>query len=52
MKFHSTANPAGAHLDFGAAVIQGLAPDKGLYFPNEIPKLSPAVWDPEQDLRI
>ena len=50
MKFHSTANPAGAHLDFGAAVIQGLAPDKGLYFPNEIPKLPPAVWDAEQDL--
>lgn len=45
MKFHSTADPQGATLGFGAAVMQGLAPDNGLYFPCEIPQLPQAIWD-------
>ncbi len=38
MKFYSTNN--GQHkLGFGEAVIKGLAPDNGLYFPENIPQL-------------
>lgn len=39
MKFFSTNNKEHV-LTFREAVIQGLAPDKGLYFPKEIPVLS------------
>lgn len=52
MKFHSTANPSGPQLDFGPAVIQGLAPDKGLYFPNDIPSLDPALWSSNNALTL
>ena len=48
MRFHSTLNPA-LERTFAQAVIEGLAPDRGLYFPNEIPRLSEEAWleDPE-----
>ena len=39
MKFYSTNN-SDHKLGFGEAVIQGLAADKGLYFPEHIPQLS------------
>ncbi len=43
MKFHSTLNP-GLERTFAQAVIEGLAPDRGLYFPNAIPQLSEEAW--------
>ncbi|HET8855102.1 MAG TPA: threonine synthase [Salinimicrobium sp.] len=39
MKYYSL-NDRSQSSDFGEAVIRGLAPDKGLYFPTEIPRLS------------
>ena len=38
MKYFST-NRQAAVVDFKTATIQGQAPDKGLYFPEEIPQL-------------
>jgi threonine synthase len=43
LRFRSTRGQAPV-LTFDAALLQGLAPDGGLYIPEEIPKLSPAVW--------
>lgn len=43
MKFHSTLNP-GLERTFAQAVIEGLAPDRGLYFPNAIPQLPEEAW--------
>ncbi len=34
---------------FDQAVINGIAPDKGLYFPTEIPQLSDTFWNTIQD---
>ena len=39
MKYYSLNHNA-PKVSFREAVIQGLAPDKGLYFPDNIPKLS------------
>lgn len=44
MEFYSTGRIA-PNLHFGEAVIRGLAPDNGLYFPEEIPPLPPAFFD-------
>ncbi|MBX2845426.1 MAG: threonine synthase, partial [Saprospiraceae bacterium] len=41
MKFYSTKNTAAA-VDFRTAVSQGLPPDNGLYFPEELPQLHPS----------
>jgi threonine synthase len=38
MKYYSTSNLS-APVDFKEATIKGLAPDKGLYFPEQIPQL-------------
>lgn len=38
MKYYST-NKKSPSVDFRAATIEGLAPDKGLYFPQSIPQL-------------
>lgn len=43
MKFYSTSNRDHS-LSFSQAVLQGLAPDRGLYFPSAIPELSAAQW--------
>ena len=42
MRFYSTRNPA-LRVSFREAVLQGLAPDGGLFMPAEIPYLSDAV---------
>lgn len=34
---------------FREALFQGLAPDKGLYFPSEIPEMPAGFWDELQD---
>ena len=39
MKYYSLTNSYNT-ASFSEAVIQGLAPDRGLYFPESIPKLS------------
>ncbi|MGZ3852061.1 MAG: threonine synthase, partial [Flavisolibacter sp.] len=39
MYYYSTSNNS-IQADFKQATIEGQAPDKGLYFPSEIPKLS------------
>ena len=41
MKYRSL-NGQAPIVDFREATIRGQAPDKGLYFPTEIPQLSPA----------
>jgi threonine synthase len=38
MKYYSLNDP-GTFVDFKEATIRGLAPDKGLYFPEEIPQI-------------
>ena len=40
MKYYST-NRQSALVDFREATIEGLAPDKGLYFPESIPQIDP-----------
>lgn len=44
MKYYSTNNP-GSFTDLKEAVLQGLAPDKGLFMPEETPKLPADFWD-------
>src|SRR5690606_7315599 len=42
MKYYSlNQSKSAANTSFEQAVIQGIAPDKGLYFPNEIKPLDP-----------
>lgn len=41
MQYYSTNNRS-VQADFREATIRGQAPDKGLYFPSDIPKLDPA----------
>lgn len=43
MKFYSTNNP-GLKVDLRQAVTQGLAPDNGLYMPEQIPPLPPEFF--------
>ena len=40
MKYYSLNSP-GTFVDFREATIRGQAPDKGLYFPEEIPQFPP-----------
>ncbi len=44
MQYYSLNNPQ-QKVGFAEAVIQGIAPDKGLYFPETIPTLSSNFWD-------
>jgi threonine synthase len=43
MKFYSLENHS-AEVTFREAALRGLAPDRGLYFPKNIPKFPPAFW--------
>lgn len=43
MKFKSLTNST-LERDFAAAVVEGLAPDRGLYFPAQVPVLEEHVW--------
>jgi len=49
MKYYSL-NRIAAKVSFQEAVIQGLAPDKGLYFPESISKLSQSFFDSIENL--
>ena len=44
MKYNSL-NKQAPTVTFDEAVIRGIAPDKGLYFPEEIPVLPKSFWD-------
>jgi threonine synthase len=44
MKYYSLQNQTPA-VSFDEAVIRGIAPDKGLYFPEEIPVLPTSFWE-------
>ncbi|HAA21687.1 MAG TPA: threonine synthase, partial [Cytophagales bacterium] len=49
MKFYSTRSPENL-VSFREAVLQGLAPDGGLYVPTEIPALPNSFWAQWKDL--
>ena len=49
MRFRSTRNPE-LWADFATALSQGLAPDGGLYVPEEWPRLTPAAFAGSEDL--
>ncbi len=49
MKYYSLNNES-PDVSFKEAVINGLAPDRGLYFPRRITPLPPAFFDSLQDL--
>jgi threonine synthase len=49
MEFTSTRDPAQT-VGFAAALLQGLAPDGGLYVPREWPALRPETFGAESDL--
>lgn len=51
MKYISLNNEAKS-VSFREAVIRGLAPDKGLYYPEEIPKLDPVYFDQIQQFSV
>ena len=44
MQFYSTSNKS-ITADFKQATIQGQAPDKGLYFPSDVPQLTKRFFD-------
>ena len=44
MKYYSLNNQA-PEVSFDEAVIRGIAPDKGLYFPEQIPVLPATFWE-------
>ena len=43
-QFRSTRNPDSKHVDFKQAVLEGLAPDGGLFYPVEIPRFPSWQW--------
>ncbi|WP_222983815.1 threonine synthase [Flagellimonas meishanensis] len=49
MKFHSLNNPS-ITASFKQAVVAGIAPDKGLYFPDSIRPLTKSFFDNIEDL--
>ncbi len=50
MLFRSLTDPT-IQRSFAHAVIEGLAPDKGLYFPEHLPALDEGLWLSEDDLQ-
>lgn len=44
MNFYSTNNPS-SKVDFKEATIRGQAPDRGLYFPEQIPAIDPYFFE-------
>jgi len=49
MTYYSLSNPSDK-VDFREATIRGQAPDRGLYFPENIPTLPPSFFDNIEDL--
>ena len=50
MLYRSLTDPS-IERNFAQAVVEGLAPDKGLYFPERIPQLPEAFWLSDDDLQ-
>ncbi|MDX2005347.1 MAG: threonine synthase [Meiothermus sp.] len=42
--YYSTRDPQKNKVSFADALLKGLAPDGGLYVPDAIPQVNPAVW--------
>ncbi|WP_027882370.1 threonine synthase [Meiothermus rufus] len=42
--YYSTRDPAKKLVRFEEALLQGLAPDGGLYVPDHVPQLKPSTW--------
>ena len=51
MKYYSLSNPT-IKTSFENAVVNGIAPDRGLYFPEEIPSLSTSFFEELPQLSI
>ena len=51
MRYYSL-NHNSKHTSFKNAVIRGLAPDRGLYFPNQIPKLSKKFFEDIEHISV
>ena len=51
MRYYSL-NHNSKHTSFKNAVIRGLAPDRGLYFPNKIPKLSKKFFEDIEHISV
>lgn len=51
MKYYSLSNPT-IKTSFEKAVVNGIAPDRGLYFPEEIPSLDPSFFKELPQLSI
>ena len=51
MKYYSLSNPT-IKTSFENAVVNGIAPDRGLYFPEEIPSLSTSYFEELPQLSI
>lgn len=51
MNYYSLSNPS-LTASFSQAVIKGIAPDRGLYFPEKIPTLSPSFFDHIETMEI
>jgi threonine synthase len=49
IRYHSTRN-AGPTVPISRAIAAGLAPDGGLYVPEQLPRLDPAAFDPRGSL--
>ena len=49
MRYYSLNGQSPA-VSFREAVVQGQAPDKGLYFPESIPELPPTFWNGIENL--
>jgi threonine synthase len=50
MLYRSLTDPS-IQRDFAQAVVEGLAPDKGLYYPERIPQLPEDFWLSDDDLQ-
>ena len=51
MHYYSLSNP-NETTNFAQAVVNGIAPDRGLYFPSEIPRLPASFFDKIEEMDI
>lgn len=51
MHYYSLSNP-NETTNFAQAVVNGIAPDRGLYFPSEIPRLPASFFDKIEEMNV
>ena len=51
MNYYSLSNP-NETTNFAQAVVNGIAPDRGLYFPSEIPRLPASFFDKIEEMDV